>query len=231
MLGVGIVFPVFKAETTIRPPGAVADFLSKCIRCGKCVAACPFDSIRLLGATAGKKIFTPYIDPIKTPCYLCRTKGPDGKSKPLSGFLRCGEVCPTGALTRIVNKLEVLADLPEKMKLGTASINRKLCIAWQFNFCGECYLNCPLKDKAIFSRPPKEAISRDGILPYVDQKACTGCGRCVFVCPVRVSDKTNTNFHDTQDYFHQRYGALVRRILDRSGDNQDFPAIRVSASI
>lgn len=226
MLGVAISLPGFRTETVLKPPGAAPDFLAKCIRCGKCIEACPYDSIRFSGIAAGAEIYTPYIDPLRTPCYLCREKGPDGKSSPLGKFLRCGEACPTGALKLIPNKIEVLSRLPKELKSGTASLDRKLCIAWQFNFCGDCYFNCPLKDKALLSRPPGEDVAECGILPYVEKKACTGCGRCVYVCSVRktAADPMNSN---KPDYFQQKYGALVQIILARCKDNTDFPAIRV----
>lgn len=228
ILAATVSFPILRSkEDVLRPPGAASDFLSKCIRCGKCVEACPFDSIRFLKADSGLNVYTPYIDPVKTPCYLCRTTKPDGNSKPLGKFLRCGEVCPTGALKPIPNDIEVLSNLSKEMKIGTANINRKICVAWQFNFCGECYFNCPLKDKALLSRPPDEEVSRSGISPYVDQKACIGCGRCVFVCPVRKFDAKYLNGTNVPDYFQLRYGALVERIIAQNKDNAQLPAIRV----
>jgi len=98
-LGLALVLPVFPDQPVLRPPGARRDFLARCIRCGKCLEACPFDSIRFLGISAGGLVHTPYIDPLKTPCYLCQKRGTDGKDHPVSRYLRCGEACPTGALT------------------------------------------------------------------------------------------------------------------------------------
>jgi len=230
LLGTVISLPGFSAglckAPLLRPPGAAPDFLAKCIRCGKCIEACPYDSIRLSGLASGTEIYAPYIDPLQAPCYLCLERGPDGRSRPLGQFLRCGETCPTGALKLIPNRMEALSRLPEELKTGTASLNRKLCLAWQFNFCGDCYFNCPLKDKALLPRPPGENMLAVGILPYVDKKACTGCGRCVYVCPVRktVADPLNG---DESDYFQQKYGPVVQIMLSRYKDNTDFPAIRV----
>lgn len=222
-----VSLPLLRTKEVLRPPGAASDFLSRCIRCGMCIEACPYDSIRFLKAGSGLNIYTPYIDPVKTPCYLCRTTEPDGKSKPLGKLLRCGEACPTGALKPILNEIEVLSSLSKEMKTGTAILNRKICVAWQFNFCGVCYFNCPLKDKALLSRPPDEEISRNGILTYVDQKACIGCGRCVYVCPVRKYNAKYLNKTNIPDYFQLRYGALVQRIIAINADNIELPAIRV----
>jgi ferredoxin-type protein NapG len=228
MLGVAISLPVSSSVAVLRPPGAGPDFLSKCIRCGKCLEACPYDSIRLLGIAAGTQIYTPYIDSLKTPCYMCREMGSDGDSRPVSKFLRCGEACPTGALRPIPNNLEALSRLPKKTKTGVAELNRRLCIVWRFGFCGECYFSCPLKDKALLPRPPAENVAGGGILPYVNQEACIGCGRCVYVCPVCKSVSEPLERDDKKsDYFKERYGALVQRILAECGDNADLPAIRV----
>ncbi|NIV35599.1 MAG: 4Fe-4S dicluster domain-containing protein, partial [Anaerolineae bacterium] len=192
-LGIGGFLPMGGYDIALRPPGAVRDFLARCIRCGSCIEACPYDSIRAMGITSGALGHTPYVDPLKTPCYLCQERGPDGKDRPLSKYLRCGDVCPTGALKKIVNDKDVLAEVPHELKMGTSVLNRKLCLAWQYDSCGECYYNCPLKDKALLDRPPGfEELSTaqtiapgavgaisgpgrmgaTGIRPYVDPDHC-----------------------------------------------------------
>ena len=217
-----------KSDTVLRPPGAGPDFLSRCVRCGKCVEACPYDSIRLSGISAGKGIFTPYIDPFKTPCYLCRESGPDGDSKPVGPLLRCGEACPSGALEIISNDPETLSHLPVSIKTGVARIDRDICLAWQFGFCCECYLHCPLKDKALLPKPAGEQTVGTGLFPDVNPDACTGCGRCVYVCPVRPgSAAENDRKGKIPGYLERKYGAMVRKILERSGETAEYPAIRV----
>lgn len=231
MLGLAAALPAQKADktgNTLRPPGAGRDFLSRCIRCGKCVEACPYDSIRLADFTAGKGAFAPYIDPLRTPCFLCREVGPDGEERPVGAYLRCGRACPTGALEMIPNDLEILARLPEEIKTGTAFINREICLAWKFGFCSECYLNCPLKDRALLPKPLDGESYGTGLSPFVDQQACVGCGRCVYVCPVRRPDSASNNrAGETPGYPDQRYGAMVKIILSRSGNDVKLPAIRV----
>ncbi|SPD75340.1 putative Ferredoxin-type protein NapG [uncultured Desulfobacterium sp.] len=228
LLGIAVSLPVSGSIPVLRPPGAGPDFLSKCIRCGKCLEACPYDSIRLLGIASGTEIYTPYIDTLKTPCYVCQEKCQDGDSRPIGKFLRCGEACPTNALQLIPNDLEALSRLPDKIKTGVAKLNRRLCIAWRFGFCGECYFNCPLKDKAMLPRPPSENVSGQKIMPCVNETACIGCGRCVYVCPVRRSLFGSVKSDGARpDYFRERYGAMVNKILSECGANVNLPAIKV----
>lgn len=229
MAGVLTFLPVSRREPIIRPPGATRDFLAKCIRCGRCMEACPFDSIRFLGITAGALLHTPYIDPLQTPCYLCQQRGRDGKDRPVSRYLRCGAACPTGALQKIVNDKTVLANVAEELKMGVSVLDRSLCLAWQYNSCGECYYNCPLKDKALLDRPPGERITgATGIRPYVDPKHCIGCGMCNYVCPVRRHIAESVMRRDVKlSLFEERYAAMVRNLIGRSGDQARLPAVRV----
>lgn len=48
---------------TLRPPGAEdeARFLSKCIRCGLCVKACPYDTLKLASLLDSPKNGTPFL--------------------------------------------------------------------------------------------------------------------------------------------------------------------------
>lgn len=215
-------------HTVIRPPGTAPDFLARCIRCGKCMEACPYDSIRLYDLRAGALVHTPYIDPLKTPCYLCQQRGHDGKDRPLGTFLRCGEACPTGAIRRIVNDKEVLAHVPAKFKSATAVLNRDLCLAWQYDSCGECYYNCPLKDKAMLDRPPDYHVVGTGIRPHVNQEQCIGCGMCNFVCPVqRHIAEAVIKRGIKLTLFEERYAGMVRNVIGRVGDHVQLPAVRL----
>ncbi len=223
------LLPLQKRFIILRPPGATSDFLEKCIRCGKCIEACPYDSIKFLDITAGASIYTPYINPLETPCYLCLKRGEDGIDRPISKYLRCGQACPTGALKKILNTREVLENLPDELKIGVSKINRKICLAWQYDSCGECYYNCPLKDKALRDRPPNEIIrGATGVRPYVDPDYCTGCGMCNYVCPVK--ERIARSYMDRSiklTYFEERYAAMVRNLIGSAGKNIRLPAIRV----
>lgn len=230
LLGLVPILPVLADQPVIRPPGAGHDFLARCIRCGKCMEACPYDSIRMFGLTAGALIHTPYVDPLKTPCYLCQQRGSDGKDHPISEYLRCGESCPTGALQRIVNDKLVLAHVPEEYKMGTSYLNRELCLAWQYDSCGECYYNCPLKDWALKDRPPGEQeFGGSGIRPYVDPEYCIGCGMCNFVCPVKENIAGTMMGREIKlTLFEERYAAMVRNVIGRAGSGVKLPAVRVA---
>ena len=62
-----------RAAAPLRPPGALAerDFAAACIKCGLCVAACPYDTLKL--ATLGEAVLsgTPSFVPRDVPCYMC----------------------------------------------------------------------------------------------------------------------------------------------------------------
>ena len=111
----------------LRPPGAVAerDFVSLCIKCGRCVASCPYHAIAPAGWGHGLAAGTPVIDPEKIPCYLC---------------MACTEVCPTGALRPVRN---------EDVAMGTARIDTDLCYAYQRILCRACVDICPFQGEAI----------------------------------------------------------------------------------
>ncbi len=145
----------------LRPPGAVTEELlaSKCIRCGRCVEVCPYESIvpRDVAAT-GVHAGTPLIDVTKVPCYLC---------------MKCVEVCPTGTLRHISQS---------ETRMGLAVIDRYACMTWKENslmLCRTCYNVCPFKEKA---------IKLDQLRPVVIKEFCTGCGMCTHGCPVTLAN-------------------------------------------
>jgi polyferredoxin len=179
----------------IRPPGVSDEekFLSMCIRCGECVAACPTKVLQPAFLQNGlEALWTPQLDFTNASCsYNCNS---------------CGNVCPTGAIQYLaLAKKQAFA-------IGTAQINEEGC-----RRCARCAQLCPVPGGAIkfgipdavngmnnsngsnglngsgnsggFSGPNGSSNgghggrSRGSI--SVDSSKCIGCGVCVQVCPVR----------------------------------------------
>lgn len=188
------------APLILRPPGALPEkeFLAKCIKCGLCVDACPYDSLILGSPGDQRPVGTPYFIPREKACYMCRD-------------IPCVPVCPTGALDR-----SLVSDVDENgnerlnidlARMGLAVIDRETCIAYWGIQCDVCYRVCPLIDEAItvkFTR--NERTGKHAYLaPVVNSDDCTGCGRCeqscvtekasIFVLPRELAKgKSNTRY-------------------------------------
>jgi MauM/NapG family ferredoxin protein len=113
----------------LRPPGAKDEraFLSLCIRCNRCVAACPYGTLKPAPLGAGAGAGTPLVEAREVPCYLC---------------MACPPVCPTGALEPITDKRAV--------RMGVAVVDQLTCYAHQGILCRTCVDECPLEGEAIF---------------------------------------------------------------------------------
>lgn len=122
--------------------------------------------------------------------------------KSCTGCGRCQDVCPTqiisiasarpfidfaigectfcGECARACPE-PVFSDLPQSRFAHAVGINDR-CLARNGVECQFCRDACP--EQAIHFRP------RIGgpFLPEVNQTACTGCGACIGVCPVRAID-------------------------------------------
>lgn len=155
----------------LRPPGARdADFLAKCIRCGKCMKVCPTFGLQpslLEGGLEG--LWTPVLIPRLGYCdYSCN---------------ECGQVCPSGAIPPL--------GLEEKREvvIGHAYIDRSRCIPWVGNRnCIVCEEMCPVPQKAV---KLEEVESEDEwgepmilLRPWVRHDLCIGCGICEYQCPL-----------------------------------------------
>lgn len=152
---------------TLRPPGALPEpeFQSACVRCGLCVRACPYKTLKLAELGDGPAAGTPYFLARSVPCEMCDD-------------IPCVKACPTGALDH------ALVDI-EKARMGVANlVGRDTCLNMQGLRCDVCYRVCPLIDKAITlqmthnARTAKHAIFE----PVVHPDACTGCGKCEKAC-------------------------------------------------
>ncbi|OZI17224.1 ferredoxin-type protein NapG [Bordetella genomosp. 7] len=156
-----------RPAAALRPPGALAEpeFLAACIRCGLCVRACPYDTLRL--ATLGRPIpvGTPYFDARGVPCEMCED-------------IPCVPACPTGALDHALTRIE-------DARMGLAVlIDQENCLNFQGLRCDVCYRVCPLIDTAItLERQHNPRSDRHAmLLPTVHSAHCTGCGKCEQSC-------------------------------------------------
>ena len=152
----------------IRPPGALAeaDFNARCIKCGQCVDACPYDTLKLATADSGVPIGTPYFIPRETPCYMCED-------------IPCVPVCPTGALDHALDNID-------DSRMGLAIIDIENCLSWQGLRCEICFRECPVQGNAITVEHHPRRISKHAMfVPLVHSDACTGCGICEQACPTQ----------------------------------------------
>lgn len=151
----------------LHPPGARDNFEATCIKCGLCVEACPYYTLRL--ATSGNKGL-PIFTPRDVPCFMCED-------------IPCAVACPTNALDVNLVSTEGKLDIG-KAKMGVAVIDTLNCIAYAGIQCDACYRACPILDKAIYleyksnERTGKHAL----MLPMVANEFCTGCGKCEKAC-------------------------------------------------
>lgn len=168
----------------IRPPGALEEkkFLAGCIRCTRCQDACDVGAIRLFTESDGKIAHTPYIDPAIRACNLC---------------MKCTSVCPSGVLQDLTVKDRA------KANMGTVELKKELCLSHKAKRiraeqgmlvdlgreatesiapyerrgpCGECYMFCPLRGKAITLEPGAF------LAPEIVTDVCVGCGMCEEIC-------------------------------------------------
>ncbi|PHM17482.1 MAG: ferredoxin-type protein NapG [Sulfuricurvum sp. PD_MW2] len=164
------------APLILRPPGALREdeFIKNCIKCGLCVEACPYDTLKLAKPGDNLPIGTPYFTPRNVPCYMC-------------DLVPCVPACPSGALSQssLATYIENHAKLDiKKARMGLAVIDEESCIATWGIQCDACYRACPLMGEAItieFSK--NERTGKHAFLkPVVHADVCTGCGMCEHAC-------------------------------------------------
>lgn len=165
-----------KTSFILRPPGArdEKEFLKSCIKCGLCVEACPYDTLKLAKIGDKMPIGTPFFVPRDIPCEMCTD-------------IPCVQICPTDALDSSLVSTEkngVMSLDINRSQMGIAVVDQDNCLAYLGIRCEACYRACPLMDKAITieykhnERTQKHAH----LLPIVHSDACTGCGKCEKAC-------------------------------------------------
>ena len=147
-----------------RPPGALQepDLNLICIRCGNCSSACPTNIIRQSEDT--RKIIsllTPVVDFSESYC--------------LPECTFCGEVCPSGAITKFTRE--------EKKRLFMASVLIDVDHCWlqQQKDCDLCRFHCAYNAIEI-----RISDGNPVALPVLDKAKCVGCAACKIVCPAEV---------------------------------------------
>lgn len=186
VVGAGMGLPLWtqdlaraQAKPTIRPPGALMgdDFYAACVRCGLCVDACPYDTLRLFDLVEPQDAGTPYFVAREVPCEMCVD-------------IPCVQACPTGALD------PALTDITQA-EMGLAILSHpELCNSYVgAAYCDSCIRACPLQDEAIFMTIGTTEMG--GLFtPTVDPDICTGCGKCEQACiaqpeaAIRVTPRT-----------------------------------------
>ena len=147
-------------DVPITPPGSksIKDFYRRCTACQLCVAECPNQVLR--PSTDLKHFMQPEMSYERG---YCRPE-----------CTRCSEVCPTGAI------LQITKEEKTRYHIGTAQVNRTLCVSDQGTECGNCARHCPagailmVEDEATGFKHP-----------VVNEELCIGCGACENLCPSR----------------------------------------------
>ena len=145
-------------ETPVTPPGSTSnrDFYRKCTGCQLCVAECPNNVLR--PSARLEHLMQPELSFEKG---FCRPE-----------CTRCSAVCPTGALVHISKEQKT------QYHVGTAHVNRELCLQGNGKHCGKCAQICPVGAIML--------VENNGArIPAVNEEVCIGCGACEQYCPVR----------------------------------------------
>ena len=148
-------------RVSLRPPGALAEteFLARCLRCQRCLEACPRNVIAPLLVVQGLVVAgTPTLSFRNGYCDLC------GK---------CIAACPSGALQA--------TDL-KSAHLGIAVIVPDRCIAWNWGGCTLCSKKCPWRAIGLneYEQPVVDASKCNGcglcesICPSASLRSYTG---------------------------------------------------------
>lgn len=151
----------------IKPPSALADsdYYLNCIRCGSCLSACPTHILYQLSEVDLRTFLAPAVDFSESYC--------------LPECTRCGDVCPSGALSKFTQQEK------KNLVMATVSVDYEKCLLYKQKECSQCQQYCEYgavsyQKQALFMTP----------VPVFDEDKCVGCAACKIVCPenaIRIS--------------------------------------------
>lgn len=121
--------------------------------------------------------------------------------------LKCGEVCPTGAI------LPLTVEDKKLEQNGQVNFILEKCIVYTDNTsCGSCSEHCPTQ--AVKMVPYKSVLT----IPEINKDICIGCGACEFACPV----KPHTSIFVDGNAVHQVAKAPPEEVL-KVETQEEFP--------
>jgi ferredoxin-type protein NapG len=150
--GLGLAGKTLPGTPLLRPPGGQDPeyFRARCLKCGRCRGICPTSAI-------GAATLADSLADARTPTMKFRIGACDFCGK-------CVKACPTRALRPFA--LEIV-------KIGLATVQKHICIAWTRGGCTLCRNSCP------YSAITVDSQTR----PEVNPEKCKGCGSCEHICP------------------------------------------------
>ena len=151
-----VVGPI-RGDFGIMPPGAGErdNYLSRCVACQACVAACPVRIVRSVRRPQ------PELDYTEDYCQFSCTE--------------CGKVCPSGAIRHLG------AEEKRRTRVALSALYLDRCVVVEKSqACGACAEVCPTR--ALVMEPYGGADS--GLtIPVFAEEYCIGCGACLYACP------------------------------------------------
>ena len=150
--------------TPLTPPGSLSaqHFAQHCTACQLCVSTCPNGVLR--PSTDLSTFMQPTMSYERG---YCRPE-----------CIKCGEVCPTGAIKPITRAIK------SATQIGHAVWLKKNCVPLTDGVeCGNCARHCPTGAITMIPLNPKD--ERSPKIPAVNEARCIGCGACENLCPAR----------------------------------------------